>query len=715
MIDLRLWRAGLLAVAAALIVAMFSLEEVPKPLQPAVPPDAFDSDAAVSLARDLARSHPDPRPGSDSDAQVAELVKSRFTAIGAVAASEQRFDAKFRGEDVELRNLIAVLPGASDRQVALIAHRDVAEGSGAGSSLASTAVLLEIASGFTGSTHEKSLVFVSTDGGSIGALGARRFIRDYSDAGLLDGAVVLSQPAASDPVRPLMIPWSTGSQSTGATLAQTASETVAEETEEPAGDEGPLDDLFRLALPSALGEQGPLIEAGLDTVRLSSSGELPPAPDRDEASEVDGQTLGSFGRAALSLMLALDAGPSPSEHGPDAYVGLAGNLLPGWTLSLLALALLAPVGIAAGEGMARIARSPVQAGRAVGWALLRSVSFLFGLAVIYALSFVGLIPSPDFPFDPRSEDLGLAGAISVAVAFAGAGVVAFLLRPLLPPSPSTAGPAPAAALTVAALATLGVWAINPYLGLLVAIGLQLWVLAASGLVGDRLRATGLVLAGLVPVFAAVLALAGRFDAGLGVVWDLMFMFTGGQLNAGLALLGCLLGGSALAIVATNGPAPAPDAPQMKLRALVDRGRALEERRAERQRRAADRKRQSRRARMGLPEDPREELLKELPPEDAPAEETRAEDAPAEGEARPPKEPNPTAPQTGKPGGEAEDVPADDGEEVPADESDESGSDQPEPARDPRMWSKPTDSSLRPSVSVTVPGSPLTASPILVSG
>jgi hypothetical protein len=710
-IDLRLWRAGLLAVAAALIVAMFSLEEVPDPLRPAVPPDAFDSDAARSLTRELASSHPDPRPGSEQDEALAELVKSRFTAIGAVQASEQLFDAEFGGEDVELRNLIAVLPGASDRQVALIAHRDVADGSGAGSSLASTAVLLEIASGFAGSTHEKSLVFVSTDGGSIGALGARRFIRDYSDAGLLDGAVVLSQPAAADPVAPLVIPWSTGPQSTGAALAQTADETVSEETEEPAGDEGPLGDLFRLALPSALGEQGPLIEAGLDSVRLSSSGELPLPPERDEASELDGQTIGHFGRAALSLMLGLDAGPSPPEHGPEAHIGLAGNLLPGWTLGLLALALLAPVGLVAGEGVARIAHSPVQAGRALGWALLRSVPFLFGLVLVYALSLVGLIPSPEFPFDPRTEGLGLAGAISVAVAFAGAGAVAFLLRPLLPPPPSTAGPAPAAALTVAALAALGVWAINPYLGLLIAIGLQLWVLAASGLVGDRLRATGLVLAGLVPVLAAVLALAGRFDAGLGVVWDLMFMFTGGQLNAGLALLGCLLGGSALAIVATNGPAPAPDGPQMKLRALVDRGRALEERRAERQRRAADKKRQSRRARMGLPEDPREELLKELPPEDAPAEETPADDAPAESEEEPPKEPKADAPQTGTPGGEAEDVPAD---EAPA-EGREEPPDQPDPAPDPRMWSKPSDSSLRPSVSLTVPGSPSVASPILVSG
>ncbi len=38
MIDLRLWRIVLLAVPLALLVAMFSLQEVPQPAEPALPP-----------------------------------------------------------------------------------------------------------------------------------------------------------------------------------------------------------------------------------------------------------------------------------------------------------------------------------------------------------------------------------------------------------------------------------------------------------------------------------------------------------------------------------------------------------------------------------------------------------------------------------------------------------------------------------------------------
>ncbi len=302
-----------------------------------------------------------------------------------------------------------MLPGQSDRQVALIACRDAAQGSGATTSIASTAAMLEIANAFSGSTHSKTLVFVSTDGCSIGALGARRFVRDYTSADLLDGAIVLSQPASPDPEPPLVIPWSTGPQSTASQLAETTKRTISEETGTPAGDEGPLDDLFRLALPAAIGEQGPLIEGGLDAIRVSSSGELPPAAADDDPANLDSETLDRFGRASLSLMLTLDAAPGGLEHGPSAYIGLAGNLLPGWTLGLLALALLLPVAATAAVGLSASARSPAEAVRGLIWVGVRVLPFLAALVVTDALIVVGLLPSPDFPFDPATESLGVVG------------------------------------------------------------------------------------------------------------------------------------------------------------------------------------------------------------------------------------------------------------------------------------------------------------------
>src|SRR5581483_6879570 len=221
------------------VIAIFSLKGVPQPLSPSIPPDAFDPATAAPLAKQLSEAAPNPTPGSASDAAMADRVKAAFSAIDGVTVSEQSFDASFEGRAVHLRNLIAVLPGESNRQIALIAPRDVAGGSGVTTGAASTAALIEIAQAFSGTSHHKTLVFVSTDGSSIGALGAKRFVRDYSDADLLDAAVVLSQPAVTHPAAPLVIPWSTGAQSTASQLAETADATVSKETDQVAGDEGP--------------------------------------------------------------------------------------------------------------------------------------------------------------------------------------------------------------------------------------------------------------------------------------------------------------------------------------------------------------------------------------------------------------------------------------------------------------------------------------------
>ena len=562
MIDLRLYRFALLAVPLAAVIAMFSLQSMPSPLSGGVPPDAFDPATAAPLAKQLAESAPYPTPGSSADNAMAEQVKQQFSEIDGATVSEQRFGGSFHGHDVDLRNLIATLPGESDRQIALIAPRDVAQGSGAVTTAAATAAMLQIADSFSGSSHHKTLVFVSTDGSSIGAQGARRFIRDYSDAGLLDAAIVLSQPAVQHPTAPLVVPWSTGPQKTASQLNDTANTIVSEEAATPAGDEGPLDDLFRLALPAGLGDQGPLVEAGLPAVRLSSDGELPLDSGQDTPDNFNTDTFARFGRASLALILALDASPGAVQHGPTGYIGVAGNLLPGWTIAMLALALLFPVALAAGAGLASAARSPIEAARGFLWAGLRTVPFLGALLTVLAAALVGLMPSPDFPFDPHVESLGLGGSIAVVVAILFYCAIAFFLRPLRPPPPRAVASAPSASVLLACVAALGVWFVNPYLAMLIAIGLQAWLFAATRPGGWPAMA-GLVLLGLLPLVLLVANLAGRFDAGFGVWHDLLLMLADGQIGVSLAVLGCLFAGSGVAIVALGGRTSRPS-PEMRI-------------------------------------------------------------------------------------------------------------------------------------------------------
>ena len=627
MIDLRLYRYALLAVPVVAVIAMFSLQDVPRSLEAGIPPDAFDPASANPLAKELSTAAPYPAPGSAADEKLGEQVKARFAAIDGASVSEQRFDGSFKGEDVHLRNLIATLPGESNRQIALIAPRDVARGSGATTTAAATAALLQIAQSFSGAAHQKTLVFVSADGSSIGALGTKRFISDYSDKGSLDAAIVLSQPALSDPKPPLVIPWSTGPRSTASQLAETADSITSKEVATPAGDEGPLDDLFRLALPAGLGDQGPLIESDLPAVRLSADGELPVDPSADTPEAFDNDTFDRFGRAALSLMLTLDASPGAIEHGPKGYIGVTGNLLPGWTIALLALSLLIPAGLAAGSGLVTAARSPIEAVRGLVWTLLRAVPFIGALVVVLLTALVGLLPSPEFPFDPRVEALGLGGTISVALAVLAYCALAFFLRPLRPPPSRAVSTAAPAALLLACIGAFGVWLVNPYLALVVSVGLQAWVFAAARLVPGRLPATGFVLLGLVPAVVLVADLAGRFNAGLGVWHDLVLMLSDGQIGTSLALLGCLLAGTGVAMVALAGPARGRAAPEMRMEGEI-----------------------SVRRRAPRPEPPEPEPdVGEGPEEDGPGTEPEGPVEPA----------------------------------------------QPEPERDPRLWSKPRGSSCPP--------------------
>jgi hypothetical protein len=224
------------------------------------------------------------------------------------------------------------------------------------------------------------------------------------------------------------------------------------------------------------------------------------------------------------------------------------------------------VGATAAAGLAESARSPGEAARGIVWTFVRVLPFLGALIVIYLAALVGLLSKPEFPFDPANLGLGRGGTIAVVLAILAYGTCAFFLRPLAPPPPRAAATATSAALLVASLATLAVLGKNPYLGLLLAIGLQFWLLAAARLAGGKAAAAGLVIVGTVPVMLAVGDLAGRFDAGLGVWQDLLSMFTGGQVSGLLVLLGCVLAGVGVALVAAAGRGPAPPAPEMSISA-----------------------------------------------------------------------------------------------------------------------------------------------------
>lgn len=556
MIDLRLYRIAFLPALAMAVVLAFSLEPLPDPLEPLASPSTFDTQRAVATTRGvLATAHERP-PGSSGDAASADLVAQRFELVDAGQVSEQRFESSFDGEDVALRNVILTLPGESDSTIVVMAARDSARGPGAASSAAATGVLTELATELGATEHRKTIVLVSTDGGSDGAIGAREFAANYPNRSAIEAVVVIAQPGASERVQPYLVRTSTGEQSASIQLMRTVERAIAAQTDDPPALGGWFGELSRLAIPSGLGEQAPLIEDGLDAIAISSAGERPLEPSRDEPADLSGPVIGEFGRAALASVLALDASTSALVHGPDAYVRASGNLVPGWALAIFGLSLILPAAIAALDGLLHAGRRGI-AGRGLGWAITRALPPLAALLLLYLMALIGIVPSPRSPFDPGRFPTGVGQILLLgvlgAVCVAGWAVIGGLRSP-------RALPRPGMVVGVGAAATgsvLVLWLANPYLGLLLAPAAHPWVLLVRSDPPRRPAPVVVALgAALIPGAAALLSVSGALDLGIDTPWYAVLSLANGGYGLTRALATCLLAGSIVgAIALARGPRP----------------------------------------------------------------------------------------------------------------------------------------------------------------
>jgi len=552
MFDLRIYRAALLPAVVAFVVMMFSFEPVPNPLPPPVATPTFDGGEAARTARSIVELAPDRSPGSVGDAAVADLVEERFTAIEGGEVSTQSFDSSFDGEDVKLENVILTLPGTSDRTIVVVAGRDSAHGPGAASSAAATATLLELADELGRSRRDQTLILASTDGAD-GAEGAAELVDALPDPGAVAEALVISQPGVRDPRPPFVIGSGTGPDSASAELMTTAREIASARFEQRGPAPGPWVGLSRLAYPAGFGEQVALRDAGLEAIAISAAGErrIPAAEDGPEA--ISSSTLTAAGGTMLELVLTLDHAERPADAGPDTYIRVGDNLIPGWTLSLLAVALLLAPLLTAGDTWLRARRSDWRTRRTIFWAAERVLVPLAALVVLHLLAVVGLIPSPAFPYDPALHAPGATGPIAFAVLAGAIAVAALLIRPMRTPLDAEPQTLAAAAGLLTGFSVLAIWLVNPYLALLLTPTAHVWLLAARA--AGPPRPPVLAIAGLVSLLPALLGFAifaAELDLGLAAPWHVLLMVVDGQVGALESLLWCGVLGGLIAVVSAAG-------------------------------------------------------------------------------------------------------------------------------------------------------------------
>src|SRR5918994_6820993 len=177
----RLVRVGFLVVIPACLAFLFSISTTGalqrSPLDP-----LFDGDSAATFADTLRTQYPSRVPGSEGAAEAAIWYRETVASLGLQTEEDVwTGDVADLGE-VELRNIVSIVPGRSAQTIVVVAHRDNAGAEEVlGENATGTALLIELARGFAAQEvgpdplPEHTLALVSTDAGAFGGAGAARF------------------------------------------------------------------------------------------------------------------------------------------------------------------------------------------------------------------------------------------------------------------------------------------------------------------------------------------------------------------------------------------------------------------------------------------------------------------------------------------------------------------------------------------------------------
>ena len=561
-----------------MLLAAFSVAEpVPLP-RPAVPP-AFDSTATLELAGELTDRHPDRSPGRRGSAGwfVAQLAPYGF------AVRRDPFVAEIPGRGrVRLENLVARTRGQSVQTIVVMAHRDnTGLTVGARDNASGTAALIELARTYARRdatslrppTPAQTIVFLSTDAGTAGGLGAVRFVETYPET----ITAVINLDALSGPHRAGLQLAAERPRSPSATLVATASARLLEQTGALPRRPGALGQLIDLAFPFSLYEQAPFVARGIPAITLTTEGERPPAgaPGRLRSEQVT-----ALGRTAQELLGSLDGGLE-LPAGPTSYVYLGARLVQGWAIQLVLVAALLPFLIATVDLYARCRRRRIRL--APAFRSYRSRFAFWGwTGILFALGTAfGLWPSgPARPLAPWSTPAGSWPVVALSVVGILAALGWFVARVrLLPRRPASAEEELAghtAALLVLAVLGLLTVAMNPFALLFLLPSLHAWLWLPQARRAPAPVRLGLLGLGFLGPLLLLGSFAFRFGLGLDAPWYVLALVAVGYvpLPAVLIALGWLAAGGQLAALASGRYAPYPNAaeqpPRGPLRALARR-------------------------------------------------------------------------------------------------------------------------------------------------
>jgi hypothetical protein len=558
-------------VGLPLLVAAFSVSRPASLPAPTTPATQFDGGSAVSLARELSLLYPNRSPGSAGSVGAARWVTEKMKLF-SYTPQVDTFLATIPGEGTKrLRNISFSTGPADAGAIVVMAHRDDSGlGAGANDNASGTAALIELARTYgrplgappqsSGPKHQ--LIFVSTDGGAFGGLGAQRFVERFSGPRRIVAAVNLDSIGGHGTPR-LEI---AGDQprSPAAGLVETAAARITEQTGSGPGRTSGLGQLTDLGFPFSFYEQAPLVGRGVPAITLTTSGNRPPGSFGDTPERLDRSRIGEIGRSAQGLVGSIDE--FGLVGGNSSYVYLGARLVHGWAIQLALIAMLLPFAVTAVDLFARCRRRHIPVVPALR-AYRSRLGFWLWVGLMFL--FLGAIGVwPDGAARPLNPETSAATEWPVLGIF----LLVLLILPgwfvsrarLSPRRPATAEEELAghtATMLAFGVIALLVVATNPFALLFLLPTLHIW-LWLPHLRGYRTVArVGLLLAGLIGPFILLGSFMFRFGLGLDAPWYLAELVTVGYITlVPLFLALCWAAGAAqLTSIAFGRYAPYPSA------------------------------------------------------------------------------------------------------------------------------------------------------------
>ena len=580
----QLYRGAFLLCSLPLLLAAFTIRE-PSPLQKPLLPPAFDPRATIALARELAAEYPDRRPGSSGARGAAQWLREQLAPFGLPTQTDTWRQRLPGLGTVTLENLTAVAPGSSPDTIVVMAHRDdTGVGPGANDDATGTAALVELARAFAKPQTEAqaavqsahTIVFLSTDGGAWGGVGAARFAARSPYRHRI--VAVLNLDALAGPGPPRLELAGDAPRSPPPALVATAAARVLEQTGAPPQHPGLLGQLVDLGFPFTLYEQGPFLARGIPALTLTTGGNRPPPAFGDSGGRLSLHALATLGRAAQELLGSLDQGLEATQ-GTASELWIGGRVVRGWAVELVLVTLLVPFLVAAVDLFALARRHRLRLAPAVRALRSRLLFWAFAGAVFTCFRLLGAFgsgpprpPSPGTRFAGDWPRLALLGCAAVLVL--GWAVARHRLVPRRPVSAEERLAGQTVALLALGVVGLLVVATNPFalLFLLPAVHAWLWLPQVHRRGAPaRLAVFALGLAGPGIVLGS---LAWRYGLGFDAPWYLLLLVVVGYVKTttvAITLAGAA-GAAQLAAAAAGRYAPYPDArerpPRGPLRALL---------------------------------------------------------------------------------------------------------------------------------------------------